>query len=423
MHVYEISINSGCTVKSPYIYKYSNTKNIELHIKKNNATIRYVKGVRKDHQALISFSDQVFKDAYRKIFLLHGILFDQDIAIKSITISVDGIKEGYDKSTEGFPFVYSMISKTPMGLYPSWKSQEFCNDLIEHPKSKSNNDFKQISVLAFLCSKGRTYVIDRFTNLWTSMNAYYNWYADLYNGYFRKQYHYDKEGYNDIKKQLPSELKKTFESLQNENISKVPDSSGFIVSGDSGCMKLLMSSINKNGANIKTSQFDTNVTFRAKLHKFSSEVSVLSTDKLETLYSYSVSLLYGKHVESTDEFYHLNKLVKDMDRQHLYFFLVFEFPYICRCKYIHGSKALLLLSYENEPEIRQLRAASFFVEKFLAERIPLMVTGETMLSESLLEEKKRKLKRNTIEALEKHKQSVEELIKASTASASRKSHI
>ena len=42
---------------------------------------------------------------------------------------------------------------------------------------------------------------------------------------------------------------------------------------------------------------------------------------------------------------------------------------------------------ENELEVRQLRAAGFFVEKFLAERIPLMVTGETTLSESLEERK------------------------------------
>lgn len=57
--------------------------------------------------------------------------------------------------------------------------------------------------------------------------------------------------------------------------------------------------------------------------------------------------------------------------------------------------------------------ASFFVEKFLAERIPLMITGKTVLSESLLQEKEKKLKTSTIEALEEHKKAVEELIKES----------
>ena len=416
MHVYEIFVNSGCTVKNPFIYKYSNTKDIELHIKKNNATIRYKKGVKKDHQTLILFNEQVFKDAYRKIFLLHGVLFDQDIVIKSITISIDGITECYDESTEGFPFVYSMISKSPMDLLPSWKSREFCAGLIEQPKSKSNNDFKQISVLSFLCSKGRTYVMDRFTNLWTSMNAYYNWYADLYNGYFRKKYHYDKECYEKIKKHLPKEYKKTFDALGNEDISKVPGSSGFIFSKDSDCMKLLMSSINKDRANIDTKRFDRSVAYRAKLHQFSSELSSLSTDKLEDLYSYSLSLLKGRQVEKTDEFFPLKKMVTDMDGHCLYFFLVFEYPYICRCSLLHGAKAPLLLSYENELEVRQLRAAGFFVEKFLAERIPLMVTGETTLSEPLLYEKENKLKTATIDALDKHKQSVEDLIKKSNVS-------
>ena len=413
MHTYEIFINSGCTVKKPFIYKYGSTKNIELHIKKNNATIRYKKGVNKDHETLISFRDLIFKDAYRKVFLLHGVLFDQNIAIKHMTISINGIKKRYDKSTEGFPFVYSMISKTPMCLLPSWKSREFCTGLIEQPKSKSNNDFKQISVLSFLCSKGRTYVMDRFTNLWTSMNAYYNWYADLYNGYFRKKYHYDKEYYEEIKKHLPEELKKKFNALRNEDISKVPGSSGLIVFGDNNCIKMLMSSIDKERAYFNARRFEGNVTLRAKLHQFSSEVSSLSADKLEALYSYSLSLLKGRQAESTDEFFSLKKMVTDMDGHSLYFFLVFEFPYICRCNLLHGAKAPLLLSYENESEVRQLRSAGFFVEKFLAERIPLMVTGETTLSESLLYEKEKNLKNSAIEALEKHKKSVEELIKAS----------
>lgn len=416
MHVYEIFINSGCTVKKPFIYKFGSTKNIELHIKKNNASIRYKKNVSKDHEALISFSDLTFKDAYRKVFLLHGVLFDQDIVIKNITISIDGIKVCYDERTDGFPFVYSMISKTPMHLLPSWKSREFCTGLIEQPKSKSNNDFKQISVLSFLCSKGRAYVMDRFTNLWTSMNAYYNWYADLYNGYFRKKYHYDKECYEDIKKHLPEELKKKLNDLRDEDISKVPGSSGLIVFGDNDCLKMLMSSIDKERAYINARRFERNVTLRAKLHQFSSELSSLSTDKLEALYSYSLSLLKGRQVASTDEFFPLKKMVTDMDGHCLYFFLVFEFPYICRCNLLHGAKAPLLLSYENEHEVRQLRAAGFFVEKFLEERIPLMVTGETALSESLLSEKEKKLKSSTIDALEKHKKSVEELIKKSNAS-------
>lgn len=99
-----------------------------------------------------------------------------------------------------------------------------------------------------------------------------------------------------------------------------------------------------------------------------------------------------------------------MDRQNIYFFLVFEYPYICRCKYLHGSKALLLLSYENEFEIRRLRTASFFVEKFLSERIPLMITGETTVSEEILDKKMKKVDASTLKIMETHQKSVEDLL-------------
>ena len=231
-----------------------------------------------------------------------------------------------------------------------------------------------------------------------------------------KKYHYDKECYEGLKKYLSGELKAKFDALRNENIPQGRNSSGFIVAGDSGCMALLMSSINKNGACIKTNQFDSNRALRAKLHKFSSELSLLSTDKLEALYNYSLSLLNGRQATPTDEFFSFKKLIEDMNRQNVYFFLIFEFPYLCRCNLIHGAKAPLLLSYESEPEIRQLRAASFFVEKFLAERIPLMITGETKLSEELLNERNKKIKDNEKDVMEKHKRSVEELIAELNAS-------
>ena len=409
MPLYEISFNAGCTVKDPYVYKFSNTKNIELHVKKNSATIKYRMKTKKTPNELIAFKDGVFKDSYRKIFLLHGLLFDQDIKVKTVTISVDEIKETYNSDTEGFPFIYSMISKIPMQLPRAWKTKEFCFPLIATPKSNSSNDFKQISVLAFLCSKGRPYIMDRFTNLWTSMNAYYNWYADIYNEYFRKKYHYDREIYEKIRKNISDEMKDDFDKLRNETLSNGRQFS-FITSGDTNCMKLLMESINTNGAFIKTAQFDSNVAMRAKLHTFANELCALSSDELERLYSYATFLLQGAKIRSDDEFYDLVMHVKSMDRQNIYFFLVFEYPYICRCKYLHGSKALLLLSYENEFEIRRLRAASFFVEKFLSERIPLMITGETTVSEEILDKKMKKVDASTLKIMETHQKAVEDLL-------------
>ena len=74
MPLYEISINSGCTIKDPYVYKFSNIKNIELHVKKNNAAIKYRMKTQKTPDELIAFKDSVLKDAYRKIFLLHALL-------------------------------------------------------------------------------------------------------------------------------------------------------------------------------------------------------------------------------------------------------------------------------------------------------------------------------------------------------------
>ena len=88
-------------------------------------------------------------------------------------------------------------------------------------------------------------------------------------------------------------MKGEFDNLRNETLSNGRQFS-FITSGDTSCMKLLMESLDKNGAIIKTAQFDSNVAMRAKLHEFATEICALSDEELERLYSYSVSLLQGE---------------------------------------------------------------------------------------------------------------------------------
>ena len=82
-------------------------------------------------------------------------------------------------------------------------------------------------------------------------------------------------------------MKGEFDNLRNETLSNGRQFP-YITSGDANCMKLLMESLDKNGAIIKTSQFDSNIAMRAKLHAFSTALCALSDDELERLYSYSI---------------------------------------------------------------------------------------------------------------------------------------
>lgn len=380
MHTYKISINGGCNVKDPLIYCFSNTKGIELHVKRNKASIIFQMGVEKTQEQMLTFTVPVWKDAYRKVFLVHALLFDQDLDVRKLIISIDDNAVEYDASTEGFPFIYSMISKDPMNLPESWKTREFLQSIVSKTKSKGNLDLTQISVMAFLASKGRGFEIDRFTNLWTSMNAYYNWFGELYNSYFREKYLYDKELCNKLLNKL---RKADTESKRISDLIQLRDESpnkAALITGDAPCMGFLIQSIDpmgkKIGSHIKES------SKRHTRYDIEQYVSELSMEQLSELYEYALELLNGRTITDKDPYANL-ALQADSLGQELYFYLVFELPYYCRCNYIHGSKALLLLAYKNEYEIKVLRNAGYFVERFLTDRIPDMVTGKTTLPEYL----------------------------------------
>ena len=401
-HSYEIIINKGCQSKTPYVYNYSNTKGIEIHARKDNITIKFLMTVKKSYDDFINLKVNVFKDAYRKSFLLHAVLYDQSIKVKSIKISIDGESKMYDKTTSGFPFIYSMISEVPMKLPNQWKSDDLCQYLINTTKSKQMNDLTSISIIAFLCSKGRPYIIDRFSNLWTSMNAYYNWYAGLYNDYLLEKYHYDQATYRMIKKTLQKKDKKTFENLQNEGLPK-----GIILNGDRNCMDWLIKAVDSSYYKKKQDLPETKI--KQGRHRVESLLSSMTEDELERLYVYSLSLINSETSDSNDEFYNISSIVEEMGHS-LYSYLVFELPYKCRCDYIHGNRALLLLSFENEYEVRMLKAASYFVERFLQERIPSMINEEDAKSYDRFLERENEIKSGNLKTMNIHKTRVEKLL-------------
>ena len=135
----------------------------------------------------------------------------------------------------------------------------------------------------------------------------------------------------------------------------------------------------------------------------------MTEDELERLYDYSLRLIDDRTMNSDDEFYTIASIVEEIGHT-LYSYLVFEFPYNCRCDYIHGNKALLLLSFEDEYEVRLLKAAGFFVERFLQERIPVMVNKDAVLPGDRFIERENTIKSGSLDMMNRHKKRVEKLL-------------
>lgn len=317
---YQLFVNEKKMTKTKreFIYKYRNTNNIKIIIDKNCACVDVNMGVKKEFSDLSDVKFDVMIDALKKIYLLHILIFKQGLKIKSIRLQRNDEDYSYDESDERFPFVFSMVEDTKYDFNDTWSSESMINSILTTTKSARIENNKFICLYAYLTAKSKRYRVDRFTNLWMSFNAYYD-----YNG--------KKAG------------KK----------------------GDKTCVEYLLQCIG-HGTNNRTKAFrDDNKQL------YSSVGSELASIKQED-YCDFYNRLYRK--EDIEEFEKLHMLAGD--RMTLYGAILCEYAYYIRCKYFHGGKTITLLSTYNEYEVSVFKVISYFLERFLEEKIPEMFEEE-----------------------------------------------
>ena len=175
---YRIEINEAVTASNikPFTYKFGRTENITLQIKKNAALITFAMTVKKDFMDFTNPKNLLFRDAMRKAYLYHAFKFNKGLPVKSITIYIEGETKVFDDKTPYFPFLQSLISTEALGLSDNWKHDDFCKKVLAYKTSEAYEDLKLSAIYSYLASKSKEHQIDRFSCLWTAMNAFYNFY-------------------------------------------------------------------------------------------------------------------------------------------------------------------------------------------------------------------------------------------------------
>lgn len=327
---YKIIFNEDCSDKRALVYYFGNTHNIKLSVSKGRAVVWMNMTVKKNKNDFINLDFPVFKDAYRKILLCHVCKYGSGLKVKNIKVVIDNDEfciTGED--TDMFPLMFSMIPDKSFNLNAKWSNELFINKIISSNKTNSNEDFRFAAMYSYLQSKGREYVIDRFTGLWVSMNAYYNY------------------------------------SFQNAKNTK---------------RKSERNKINNL----------VNVLGYRKLSKDKKTIDKAMVKLVYTLPRVSISeykLIYdfaeSKEVEINNHpvLKPFTEASKELDID-LFTLILFEFPYYLRCKYFHGNKCTLLISGYNDYEIMYIGMINYFLDRFLDERIPSMFIEEDIENEN-----------------------------------------
>lgn len=316
---YKIIFNSRCAERTPLVYSYRNIKDIRISLATDKAVVSFRMGVRKTIDDFKNFKVKIFADAYRKVLLCHACKYGRNLQVEKITICIDDEEyELNEDNTDAFPLMYSMISPKKYNIGEMFKSNDFLNEIVSTTKSDAETDLRFVALYSYLQSKKRRFEIDRFTNLWTSMNAFYNCYYKLYKNYSNT---------ND-----------------REAINYLADALGF-----------------NDGLTTR----EKRKTIKKEYLTAIIELSGIKKDDYKVLYDFAFS-------KSTEQkFSGLCDIAKTMNLD-LFSFLLFELPYYLRCNYFHGNQCTMLISSYNDYARRCLETVNYFLDRFLDERIPML---------------------------------------------------
>ncbi len=341
-HKYEIVINNDCKEVTG-VYNYGSIKGITLSVGVQKAVIRYEIGRLRTTEDLIAFRYNDFRDALRKVILLHAVRYDRDLVIKKIVIKIDDEAHFFDRDhdpTGHFPYIFSMMGGIKLGLAESWKS--LGEIIIGATKTRTVEDLRFSCMFSFLASRGRDYSIDRFLNLWTAMNAYYSYSAQQYEERVKK----DHDIFD-----LSGKLK--------------------ICGKDAESMGMVSWFIDEQYTDISDRNrlrdlWKNNYVIEIILQKYS------ITD-IEKLYDAAEKELRGKALPS--KYISLKNRAGEFGVK-LFPFLLLIYPYNLRCRYFHGNSPTILIAAYNDYEISALETVNYFLTRFLNEKIPEMFSDD-----------------------------------------------
>ncbi|NLT09948.1 MAG: hypothetical protein GXY08_10650 [Ruminococcus sp.] len=332
-YTYTVIINKDIADTGSYTYSFRSTKKISMDIRKNRAKLSLSMSVFKSCEDFLN--SYLFRDAAKKMIMLHSILYGSRLVMKSVTLRIDDNEYTLNKADEGFPRLITILPKTGPGLPEAWKEKEFIQYLLTCTKKGGEKDQRFSAIESFLASKGKEYEIDIFTNLWTSMNAYYTYVATSCNNYLA--------GMIEDKKDFPE-----------------------LAGNDSDCINLLVRLMNKNP---DIHRVEVGEKSSEMFHKIGTEVVSLSDEELIKLYEKAREELTNgsKGNDRLKAKFPVFQKLASENSVDLFFLILLVFPYLCRCAFLHGKRPTLLTFFENEYEQRYLNKINIILNRYLSE--------------------------------------------------------
>ena len=306
--------------ETPLVYSYSSTKNIKITVKKNGFYIETERKRKPD--AFNIYSDNLLLDAIRKACIIQLIKYGR-IAVNSLVLSVDNEEAVvFDDRDSKKPLIYGLCGNTlQRKMSEDWGRSQF-ERILKTTKSSTNR--LDASLYALLVAKSKTYETERFIYLWMAFNGLYGYIAEKAKAFCEE-------------KSVRSWIDKEYAQLKFASMLF-----GFPYQG------------------ITDKDRENSFRFRMEL-----EIAKIKPEEARDFLFALENKVENEHVAAVENL--LSEFgIKKMSG---YAAVSIYFPYLMRCKYFHGERALPLLCFENEHPLPVLRILNVVIEDFVDRNI------------------------------------------------------
>ena len=292
---------------------------------------------------VLDFTADMVRKCGGKMYLLHAMRFDSRLRVRSVTVTIDGEARVYEQGCPGFPFLYSMLRAKELKLPEKWREERFLRNVLNRPKSETDNDARYACLFSFLAGTGKVYESEKFTCYWTAVNALYNHVLESARPRYARSL--GAERYEDLSRKKQ------------------------VLSGDAvGIGALLRLTGSGQGLG---SQSERNA-HKPQYGKLKSLLRHIPREEFPALYRQLLA-----HRDDPDFLpegplgEHLRECCQRSGST-AWGFMTLDYAYYIRCNYLHGSKTTILFTAASDPELAAFRCLNVFLGEFLKEMIPLV---------------------------------------------------
>lgn len=352
--IYKVYLNNSL---DSYDHSFSfslNKKPVMIALSDSNAVITVERTTKYKPEDIAKGKHDLFSETVKKVMLVHLLLYSKCIDIQSIRVVIKNKTFDFSVKDHNMRYVSTLIhNQVQPDFTENWQDKELIETIIGTNKTKS--DSRMSALYAFILSRSRKAVIERFVDLWISFNGMYSYFSSLYEKKTSQEAEQLKrfiiqtgEGNIKIERSFTDRIaRKVTEHLKNSNVDAINYE---WLNGDDGqnfsnelvqLIKTEISTIedeyNKQNEELNNKLKNANNDEKAKIQK-SIQSNLTKIGNLEPYKIYSNSA---------------------------YIYLMVEYAYYFRCKYIHANEVLPLFTYNDEHIIRCIELVNRLLDNYI----------------------------------------------------------